>query len=693
MTKSNRLISAIFWLLLAVAVTGSLRAQQPTTYRLGSLVDSTLAVAASHYRASATTYAVRNGFPATVYESGPQKGQVKTVEAKHWVSGFYPGTLWYLYEATGDTTFLRSASAWTAGLSTNQYLTNTHDLGFMMYSSYGNGYRLTGRQAYRDVLLQSATSLSTRYNPTVGSLKSWDWGGNRWAFPVIVDNLMNLELLTAAARLGDRPTYRQQAMQHAETTKANHFRDDYSSYHVVDYDPASGEVLAKMTYQGYDDSSLWARGQAWAIYGYTMLFRELGDSSYLDFANKLLTPYLTQLPEDLVPYWDFDDPAIPNAPRDASAAAIVASALLELHALDSANATSHLRLAERMLESLSGPSYLAPPGTNANFLLLHATGNKPAGREIDVPLVYADYYLVEALLRYRRLATNFSDAIQSVSFAEDAGPYFVVDNLPTLFALPEGTTYATEIRQFNENLDLRIDSASRLVVTAAADYYGSSRAELLVTTSDTTIAFAFDIEVTPVNDAPAPFALTNPPSQADLASGNIQFRWEEAQDVDGDTLSYSLHLATTGFDTTFAGLQEPRLRFPGEGLLQQGATYSWHVLATDGQLTTTSDTITFTLDGTVPTTDPGAASVKLTVYPNPTSQSVTLTFTAGRRGLARLTIHDLSGRQHLSVRYPVSSGTNAIRQPLDLPPGAYIYTLHLPGRERGISGRLLKLQH
>ena len=690
---TNRL-SLIRGILLATTLVFSaptwLAAQPaPAAYRLRPLVDSTLDVALQHYRTSAASYAVKDGYPASAEVSATSDGQPTRVSSENWVSGFYPGALWYLYEASGDTTLLRAAKEWTAGLYENQYRTNTHDLGFMMSSSYGNGYRLTGQREYRSVLLRSAAMLSARFNPTVGSLKSWDWGGNRWSFPVIVDNLMNLELLTVAARLADEPMYRQQAVQHAETTKSNHFREDYSSYHVVDYDPASGEVLQRMTYQGYADSSMWARGQAWAIYGYTMLFRELGDTTYLEFANQLLTPYLAELPADNVPYWDFDDPDIPNAPRDASAAAVVVSALLELHALDTTNASIHLHWAERMLESLSGQEYLAAPGTNGNFVLKHGTGNKPADREIDAPLIYADYYFIEALLRYRKLATPFSDALHSVTFAEDTGPYVIAEDLLILAGLPAGSQYTTEIKQFSENLQLHVDSTGRLVVNTLANYYGSSSAEIYVTTTDTTIAFAFDIDVLPVNDAPLAFNLLNPASGEDLASGNILFRWDQPAEVDGDPLTFSLHLSGGTIDTTFTNLTEPKLRFVGEGRLEAGTSYSWYVAADDGQLSTYSDTLTFSLESTVSTRPPAPAPGSVVVYPNPANDIVNIVVEAAGPGKANWILRDVHGKTLLTRSFTLRAGSNRISQPLNLPAGFYFYLLSIPGERSASAGRLL----
>jgi uncharacterized protein YyaL (SSP411 family) len=269
-----------------------------------------------------------------------------------------------------------------------------HDLGFMIGDSYGNGYRLTSDPGYRDALLAAATTLLTRFNPTVGSIQSWEAANGKWMFPVIIDNMMNLELLMWASRASGEPRYREVALAHADTALANHFRPDGSSYHLVDYDPQTGRVRARMTVQGNADASAWARGQAWGLYGYTMMYRETRKDAYLKQAQKIAGFMLhhPRLPADGVPYWDVDDPAIPNAPRDGAAAAIMGSALLELATLSTPPLAGAYRVAaERTLQSLSSPAYLAAPGENGGFLLKHATGHKPAGSEIDVPLNYADY--------------------------------------------------------------------------------------------------------------------------------------------------------------------------------------------------------------------------------------------------------------------------------------------------------------
>ncbi len=339
-----------------------------------------------------------------------------------WTSGFFPGNLWYAYQATGDPVLKQEAIRWTEKLEALKHYREHHDLGFMLYCSYGNAYRLTGNPRYRDVIVEGAKSLSTRFNPKVGSIKSWNlfrsWDGKTtYNYPVIIDNMLNLELLFFASRVTGDPQYRNIAMQHADNVLKNQLRKDYSCFHVVCYDSATGKVMAKETAQGYANNSTWARGQAWGIYGFTMAYRETKAGRYLDAAKKMADYYLDNpaLPGDQVPYWDFNaldsgyTPgsrsnalAVPVKYRDASAAAVTASALLELSTY-APDGQRYRDAAVRILHSLSSPSYLAAPGSNCGFLLKHSVGSIPHTAEIDVPLVYADYYFLEALNRYDRL--------------------------------------------------------------------------------------------------------------------------------------------------------------------------------------------------------------------------------------------------------------------------------------------------
>ena len=324
--------------------------------------------------------------------------------AEEWCSGFWPGVLWYDYEATKDSTVLAEADRFTR--SVKKVVDDPvfdHDLGFLVYCSYGNGFRLTHNDDYKQVILNAADSLATLYNPNVGTILSWPrevatFGGHN----TIMDNMINLEMLFWAAKNGGNPYLHDIAVKHAETTMKHHFRDDFTSYHVAVYDSVSGDFIRGCTHQGYADDSMWARGQAWAIYGFTVVYRETKDPKFLDFAQKVTDVYLDRLPEDKVPYWDFDDPRIPEAPRDASAACVVASALLELgDYVGGEKGDSYKTQAQEMLASVSSDRYQSREKNNS--FLLHSTGHHPAGSEIDYSIIYADYYYIEALNRLAHL--------------------------------------------------------------------------------------------------------------------------------------------------------------------------------------------------------------------------------------------------------------------------------------------------
>lgn len=340
--------------------------------------------------------------------SSYKDGQVQFVPIDDWVSGFFAGELWYMYELTGDEKWAESARKFTEVLSPIQYLTWHHDVGFMVYDSYGNGLRLKNIDGYKQVLLNTAKSLSTRFRPNAGVLQSWNtdrgWQAKRgWKCPVIIDNMMNLELLFKATEISGDSTYYNIAVSHADKTMENHFRDDFSCYHVVDYDPDTGEVRRRCTAQGYSDESAWARGQAWALYGYATAYRFTGYERYLHQAEKVAEFILNNrnMPEDLVPYWDFNAPDIPDSYRDVSSASIMSSALYMLY--DITGKQDYLHKADKMIESLSAAPYFAETGTNGGFILKHSVGSIPHGSGIDVPLNYADYYYLEALLRRRNL--------------------------------------------------------------------------------------------------------------------------------------------------------------------------------------------------------------------------------------------------------------------------------------------------
>ena len=340
-------------------------------------------------------------------------GRVLYCDVTDWRSGFFPGTVWYLYELTGDSTLIPLARKYTEAISDAQYLKWHHDVGFMVGSSFGNGYRLTGDPAYADAVIEGARSLSTRFRPKAGIIQSWDVepGSEReargWSCPVIIDNMMNLELLFEATRLSGDSSFYDLAVKHADRTLKEHFRPDGSCFHVIDYDSISGGVNHRHTAQGAAHSSAWSRGQAWAIYGYTVAYRETGNKAYLDRATGTFEfmRHHPNMPADLVPYWDMDAPCIPDEPRDASSAAVMASALYELCSMPAMadSAAVYKQYADSIMRSLSSPEYTASLGENGRFILTHSVTSKPADVEIDVPLNYADYYYLEALKRRRDL--------------------------------------------------------------------------------------------------------------------------------------------------------------------------------------------------------------------------------------------------------------------------------------------------
>lgn len=331
-----------------------------------------------------------------------ENGKLKLVSSRDWTSGFFPGVLWFLYEYTQDQQWKKEAEQYTALIEREKTNAGTHDMGFKIYCSFGNAYRLTNDQKYKDVIVESARTLSKRFNPKVGLIKSWD-GRKEWKYPVIIDNMMNLELLFAATRFTGDSSFYKIAVSHAKTTMKNHFRPDNSSYHVLDYDTTTGNVVAKHTHQGYAHESAWARGQAWGLYGFTMCYRETKDTAFLHQAERIAEYILSQpnLPADLIPYWDYNAPDLQTQPRDVSAASITASALYELSTYGKPN-KKYKAVADKILSNLTN-NYRSPLGENKGFILLHSTGHKPANSEIDVPISYADYYYLEAVLRSKTM--------------------------------------------------------------------------------------------------------------------------------------------------------------------------------------------------------------------------------------------------------------------------------------------------
>ena len=372
---------------------------------MAQVIDQVLSRAESQSLLLAKTMEeIPDALPRTV----DKEGKLVTSNSAWWCSGFFPGTLWYLYENSGNKELEKYAWMFTNRINKEQYNKGTHDLGFMLYCSYGNALRITDVDSCKRVLLNGAASLSSRFNGKVGCIQSWG-RSSKWQFPVIIDNMMNLEFLMWAAKASGDNRFRDIAVTHANTTISNHFRPDYSSYHVVSYVPETGKVEVKCTHQGYSDESAWARGQVWGLYGFGMMYRETRDKRYLDQAKRIAAFLMNHpnMPADKIPYWDFNAPDIPNALRDASAAAIMASSLIELSQfVEEPLKQDYLAFAESQLRTLASPQYLAETGTNGCFILKHGVGHLPGNSEVDVPLTYGDYYFVEALLRYRKLVLH-----------------------------------------------------------------------------------------------------------------------------------------------------------------------------------------------------------------------------------------------------------------------------------------------
>lgn len=335
-------------------------------------------------------------FPRKVEKGGTTWGTAKYTD---WTGGFFAGQLWYMYEATNDIFWKRQAERWQAGLEPHKLVEWSHDVGFVMFCSYGNAYRITKEDRYKDILFTSANSVGKLFNPKVGTMRSWTWRKD-WMHPTIIDNLMNLELLFWVGKNGGPRYHYENANTHVQTTMKNHVRPDFSSYHVINYDTVTGKVLDRKTDQGFGDNTTWSRGQAWGIYGFAMASRETRNIKYLETAKKMADYFLKRLPDDMIPYWDFQAPDIPNEERDASAAAVAACGLLEIAKLtkEPLEERRYKEAAIRILESLSKAPYTTA-GTKNPAFIQQCVGSKPHKSEIDVSLVYADYYYLEALLR------------------------------------------------------------------------------------------------------------------------------------------------------------------------------------------------------------------------------------------------------------------------------------------------------
>jgi unsaturated chondroitin disaccharide hydrolase len=330
-------------------------------------------------------------------------GVVKKVKSKDWTSGFYAGNLWQIYKLTGDIKYKEKAAVWNAFIEKEKFNGTTHDIGFKVYGSFGKGLAVENNDKYKKIIVKSAQTLISRFNPKIGAIRSWDHSKELFDYPVIIDNMLNLELLFEASKISGDPTFKNIAIQHANTTLKNHFRKDNSCYHVVDYDTVSHGVRKKATFQGFNNESSWARGQSWAVYGFTLCYRYTKNKEYLKQAEATAKYYINNknMPEDGISYWDFNDTSIPNAPRDASSAAIMASALIELYSFTKNQA--YLDYSNKVINALSSDKYLLNDTVKGPFILNHSTGNWPKKDEIDQPIVYADYYFLEAIIRKQSL--------------------------------------------------------------------------------------------------------------------------------------------------------------------------------------------------------------------------------------------------------------------------------------------------
>ncbi len=380
--------------------------------QLDKLIPGVFEFAGAQWTKAANENPDRTKYPCrtkSADKKAPQYDKWQFFNADHWTAGFAPGNLWYLYEITGDAKYADWAKEYMVGLEGQKDRKDTHDLGFVMMPSYGNGLRLTGNEAYKPTIVQTAKSLASRFNPAVGCTRSWEWGkySSKNICPVVIDNMMNLEILFWAAKNGGGKNLYDVAVSHANQTIKEQVRDNGTTYHIVIYDPKTGDVIRKEARPGYATESCWSRGQSWAIYGYAMCYRETGDPNYLETAKKVADYWVANLPEDSVPFYDFDDPAIPNVNRDSSAAAVAACGLLELSTqVDSGELSkkyydSAVKTLTTLCTKESDGGYLAQ---DAGGKATSPTVLKRAYKKGERGVNYADYYLLEGLLRYKCLS-------------------------------------------------------------------------------------------------------------------------------------------------------------------------------------------------------------------------------------------------------------------------------------------------
>jgi len=332
-----------------------------------------------------------------------KKDEINKVPSKDWTSGFFAGNLWQVYQLTGKEPYKMKAKQWTAFIEKEKFNNRTHDMGFKVFCSFGNGLRSEDNAYYKEVIVESAKTLITRFDASIGSIRSWDFNADIWQFPVIIDNMMNLELLFEATKISGDSIYHNIAIKHANTTLKNHFRADGSTWHVLDYDTITKQPRLKVTHQGIGDNSAWARGQGWAINGFTMAYRYTKDERFLNRAEATAQFFINHknMPEDGIPYWDFDDPNIPNTSRDVSAGAVVASGLVELYQYTKNEA--YLNYSKKVVTSLKSANYILPRDLEIPFVLDHSFGDWSKKAEMNEPIVYGDYYFLQTLLRLKTL--------------------------------------------------------------------------------------------------------------------------------------------------------------------------------------------------------------------------------------------------------------------------------------------------
>jgi len=401
-TSQYRRVKPILLLSLILAFTRESWSQQLPD----SLIQNALRVSYEHLEASVLEVKDSTRFPSYA----PHNLQWSYFNSGGWTSGFYPGCLWLAYELSGRNEFKTWAKRWTAGLEKEAENTGTHDLGFMFGCSFGNGIKNVSPDeavTYKETLVMAAITLDKRYSPKVGMLRCyWDeppFSQDTTLFPVVVDIMMNLELLFWGTEHGAPASLKEHAISHALNTYRDFVRPDGSSYHVVRYNKDSGTIFNKGQLQGQNENSTWTRGHAWFIYGMTVCYRYTKDETFLTKACLLADYFLKRLTPDNVSAWDFDSKPEYKDTKDASATAIVSSALFELstYVKDPTRKEKYLDKATAMLAALCSKKYLAE-GEKTNALLLHSTQylTQPGNQNTDKPAIFADYYFLEAIKRY-----------------------------------------------------------------------------------------------------------------------------------------------------------------------------------------------------------------------------------------------------------------------------------------------------